>query len=245
LPISGRDYLGRLVRRLPVSHRYASIEFLMQQFVKGLGLSAEVRFMLWMGFYGNSDKKQLFSADLRNELLRKDAFEDVSNCISQSGLKGDFQRLEYLCTKMYLPDDILTKVDRSGMAHSLEVRFPYLDNDVVNYSCRIQPDYKLKGLQTKYVLKRAVRGLLPAGVRLRRKAGFMMPVSMWLAKNMRGNVEELCSPAATGATGLFDPEFVERILSEHFEQRRDHRKHIYPLLCFMAWMQNYGTGTCT
>jgi asparagine synthase (glutamine-hydrolysing) len=145
---------------------------------------------------------------------------------------------------MYLPDDILTKVDRSGMANSLEVRFPYLDNDVVNYSCRIQPDYKLKGLQAKYVLKRAVRELLPANVRLRRKAGFMMPVSMWLSKNMRQNVEELCSPAATRATGLFDPDFVERILAEHFEQRRDHRKHIYPLLCFMAWMRNYGSGVC-
>ncbi len=242
LPIGGRDYLGRLVRRLPVSHGYASIEFLMQQFVKGLGLSAEVRFMLWMGFYGNAEKKQLFSADLRHELLRKDAFEDISSYIRQSGLKGDFQRLEYLCAKMYLPDDILTKVDRSGMAHSLEVRFPYLDNDVVNYSCRIQPDYKLKGLQAKYVLKRAVRELLPANVRLRRKTGFMMPVSMWLSKNMRQNVEELCSPAATRATGLFDPDFVERILAEHFEQRRDHRKHIYPLLCFMAWMRNYGSG---
>lgn len=241
LPMSGRDYLGRFVRRLPISHRYASAEFLMQQFIKGLGLSAEVRFLLWMGFYGNAEKKQLFSPELQRDLLRSDPFEDVSAYVRRSGLKGDFERLQYLCMKMYLPDDILTKIDRVGMAHSLEVRFPYLDNEVVEYACKIQSAYKLKRFTTKYVLKRAVRNLLPANIIGRRKAGFMMPVSRWLAHEMRDTVEELCSPEAIRETGLFDPGFVATLLSEHFEQRRDHRKQIYPLLCFMAWRKNYDT----
>jgi asparagine synthase (glutamine-hydrolysing) len=241
LPMSWRDRLGALARRLPVSHGYTSVEFLLQQLLKGLGLSSEVRFLLWMGFYGNAEKKQIFSADLRRYLLRTDPFEDVSNYVRQSGLKGDFERLQYLCMKMYLPDDILAKVDRAAMARSLEVRVPFLDNDLVEYCCRIQRDYKLSGLTTKYVLKRAVRGLLPDDIIDRRKAGFMMPVSVWLTNNMRDTIEELCSPAAIKNTGLFDPAFVRRLLDEHFEKRRDHRKHIYSLLCFMAWLRNHET----
>jgi asparagine synthase (glutamine-hydrolysing) len=240
LPISWRDFLGRLVRHLPVSHRYTSIEFLMQQFLKGLGLSPEIRFMLWMGFYGIAEKKRLFSTDLQHRLLRDDAFEDISRHIRRSGLKGDFQRLLYLCMKLYLPDDILTKVDRASMAHSLEVRVPYLDRDVVDYACRIQPDYKLKGLTTKHVLKRAATALLPTDIINRRKAGFMMPVAPWLI-HMKDTIEELCSAAAIRDTGLFDPAFVRQILDEHFQQRRDHRKHLYPLLCFMAWHREYAS----
>ncbi|MGI8889863.1 MAG: asparagine synthase (glutamine-hydrolyzing) [Chthoniobacterales bacterium] len=242
LPAGWRDGLRHIARRLPVSHRYASAEFLMQQFVKGLGLSPEVRFFLWLGCYGNAEKKQLLSVPLQEGLLREDAFEDISGYIRQSGLKGDFQRLQYLCLKLYLQDDILLKVDRASMAHSLEVRAPFLDRDVVEYAARIRPADKLRGLTTKYVLKRAVRGLLPNEIVHRRKSGFMMPVALWLQHNMRELIEDLCSPAALAETGLFQPGFVRQLLDEHFAGRRDHRKQIYPLLCFMAWRRNFAPG---
>ena len=243
LPIGWRDGLRHIVQRLPVSHRYASVEFLMQQFVKGLGLSPEVRFLLWMGCYGNAEKKQLLSADLQERLLREDVFEDIAAHIRQSGLKSDFQRLQYLCMKLYLQDDVLLKVDRASMAHSLEVRAPFLDRDVVEYASRIQPADKLRGFTTKYVLKRAVRRLLPSEIVHRRKAGFMMPVALWLNRNMRETIEDLCSPAALAETGFFDPGYVRRILDEHFQERSDHRKQIYPLLCFMAWFRNFASGS--
>lgn len=238
LPPSWRDGLRHLVQRLPVSRRYASVEFLMQQFVKGLGLSPEVRFLLWMGCYGNAEKKQLLSTDFQERLLRDDVFEDISAYIRQSGLKGDFQRLQYLCMKLYLQDDVLVKVDRASMAHSLEVRAPFLDHDFVEYVCRIQPADKLRGLTTKYVLKRAAGGLLPDKIIHRRKTGFMMPVALWLCDHMRETIEDLCSPAALAETGLFEVRFARQLLDEHFQGRRDHRKQIYPLLCFMAWLRN-------
>ena len=239
LPVGWRDWFGRLVRRLPVSHRYASFEFLLQQFLKGLGLSPEIRFLLWMGCYGNVEKKRLLSNDLQQGLLREDPFEDISRYVKQSGLIGDFQRLQYLCLKLYFQDDVLLKVDRASMANSLEVRVPFLDRDFVELACRIQPFYKLNGWTTKFVFKRALRGLLPEDIIHRRKAGFMLPVAVWLKENMRETIEDLCSPAAVADTGLFDGAFVRQTLDEHFQQLRDHRKHIYPLLCFMAWLRNH------
>jgi asparagine synthase (glutamine-hydrolysing) len=230
-----------VAKRLPVSHHYTSADFLMQQFLRGLGLSPEVRFLLWMGFYSNADKKRLFSVDFQNRLLGENPFEDVFRYIEQSGLADNFQRLQYLCTKLYFQDDILAKVDRASMAHSLEVRVPYMNNELVEYACRIQPHYKLHGLTTKYVLKRAVRKLLPHHIIHRRKAGFMMPVARWLSREMRETVEDLCSPAAISQSGIFDSTFVRLMLDEHFQHRHDHRKQIYPLVCFMAWLRNYGS----
>jgi len=241
LPIGCRDWLSGLVRRLPVSHHYTSAEYLMQQFLKGLGMSPEVRFLLWMGYYGNTDRKQLFSSGMQQQLLREDCFEDILRYVKQSGLVDTFQRLQYLCMKLYFQDDILAKVDRASMAHSLEVRVPYMDRDLVEYACGIQPFYKLKGLTTKYVLKRAAHDLLPRGIIHRRKAGFMMPVAAWLTQCMRDTVEDLCSASSLAGTGLFDAAYVRQILDEHFDGRRDHRKQIYPLLCFMAWMRNHGS----
>jgi asparagine synthase (glutamine-hydrolysing) len=242
LPTTWRDAFSRLARRLPVSHRYASVEFLVQQFLKGAGISPEIRFFLWMGCYSNEQKRVLFSEDTRQQLLRRNPFEDVINYVRQSGLVSDFERILYLCMKMYLQDQILVKVDRASMAHSLEVRVPFLDHNLVEYASGIQSVYKLKGFTTKYVLKRAMRNLLPKSITHRRKAGFMMPIAVWLKTDLRDLVEDACSREALEADGLFDPEFVRRLLDDHYNEVHDYRKQIWPLLCFQLWRRNYGNA---
>jgi len=236
LPAGCRDWLGRMARRVPVSHHYASTSYLLQQFLKGAGVSPEVRFLLWMGNCGYAEKMSLFLGTLQETLAEADLFEDLYRHVQRSGLMDTFQRLEYICMKFYFQDDILAKVDRASMAHSLEVRVPFMDTALVDYACRIQPFYKLNGFTTKYVLKHAMTGLLPVDIIHRRKAGFMMPVASWLTECMRDSIEDICSPAALKNTGFFDPAYVRQLLDEHLQHRCDHRKLIYPLLCFMAWL---------
>ena len=243
LPTNWRDALNRLAKKIPISHRYASAEFLIQQFFKGAGVSPEIRFFLWLGYYGNDQKRRLFTPELRQQLLRENPFEDVINYVRQSGLLRDLERLQYLCMKLYLQDDILVKVDRASMANSLEVRAPFLDYQLVEFAARISPTYKLHGLLgTKYILKRALRGLLPKDIIHRRKAGFMIPLAQWLAGDLRPLVEELCSESALRAEGLFDPAWVRQMLDDHFSGRRDYRKMIWALLTFRVWQQHYGDG---
>lgn len=242
LPPTWRDALNRWVRRMPVSHRYASLEFLLSQFLKGAGVSPEIRFFVWLGCFGNDQKRQLLTPAVREALLRENPFEDVINYVRQSRLIQDLQRLQYLCIKLYLQDGGLVKVDRASMAHGVEVRAPFLDHDFVEFAARIRPDYKLKGWTTKYVLKRAVRDLLPPGIAHRRKAGFMIPLAPWLAGPLRPLVEELCAESALRADGWFDPTYVRRLLDEHFAQRRDYRKMIWALLAFQVWRKCYGSS---
>ncbi len=240
LPVTWRLALTRLARYLPVSHRYASMDFLLQQFFKGAGISPEIRFFLWMGAYGNELKRSVLAPALQDSLVRQNPFEDVINYVRQSGLNSDFQRILYLCMKLYLQDGILTKVDRASMANSLEVRVPMLDYQFVEFACRLPSVFKLKGMTTKYILKRAMRDLLPPAIIKRRKAGFMIPLASWLAKDLRPMVEDYCSTEAIARDGFFDPAGVRRMLDEHFTQQRDHRKAIWTLLAFQIWRRNYG-----
>jgi asparagine synthase (glutamine-hydrolysing) len=241
LPTSWRDALVRWARRIPVSHRYASLDFLVQQFFKGAGISPEIRFFLWMGCYGNDQKRQLLSPEVQQELIRKNPFEDILNYVRQSRLVRDFERIQYLCMKMYLQDDILVKVDRASMAHGLEVRAPFLDHNLVEYAAGIQSAYKLHGFTTKYVLKRAVRDLLPPAIVHRRKAGFMIPVATWLARDLRPQLEELCAPDELAKVGLFNVEYVQQMLRDHFASARDYRKQLWSLLAFLLWRRQYAS----
>lgn len=241
LPTTWRDTLNRLARRIPISHRYASAEYLAEQFFKGAGVSSEIRFFLWLGCFGNEQKRQLLSQEMQQSLLNSNPFEDVINYVRQSGLLQPLERLQYLCMKLYLQDDILVKVDRASMANSLEVRAPFLDHQLVEFAARINPTYKLHGfLGPKYILKRAMADLLPRSILNRRKAGFMMPLAQWLSRELRPLLEELCSESALRADGLFNPAFVRQMLDDHFAGRRDYRKMIWALLAFRLWQQNYG-----
>lgn len=242
LPPSWRNALTRAARKIPVSHHYASVDFLAQQFFKGAGVSPEIRFFLWMGCFGNDQKQRLLTPETQQALLRQDPFEDVTRYVRESRLIGDFERILYLCMKLYLQDGILVKVDRASMAHSLEVRVPYLDHHLVEFAAGIRSGYKLRGLTTKYVFKRAVRGLLPPRIIERRKAGFMIPLADWISKDLRDMVEDLCSPSSLGNDGWFDARYVRRLLDEHFQRRRDHRRAIWALLVFQYWRKHNAGG---
>ena len=232
LPTSWRDALVRWARKLPVSHGYASIEFLLQQFFKGAGISPEIRFFLWMGPFSNEQKRGVLSPQVQQALLRANPYEDILNLVKQSGLVRDFERILYLCMKLYLGEGVLQKVDRASMANSLEVRVPLLDHGVVEFAARLPNVYKLHGLKTKYILKRAMRDLLPDSIIHRRKAGFMIPLATWLKNDLREMAEDLCSAERLQRDGIFNPAGVRRLLDEHFSNQRDHRKVIWTLLAF-------------
>ncbi len=239
LPTSWRDALVRWARRLPVSHGYASLEFLLQQFFKGAGISPEIRFFLWMGPFSNEQKRGVLSPHVQQALLRSNPYEDVLNLVKQSGLVSDFERILYLCTKLYLGEGVLQKVDRASMANSLEVRVPLLDHGVVEFAARLPNVYKLHGFKTKYILKRAMRGLLPDNIIHRRKAGFMIPLATWLKNDLRELVEDTCSTDRLQRDGIFNPVSVRKLIDDHFAGQRDYRKVIWTIVAFQLWRQNY------
>jgi asparagine synthase (glutamine-hydrolysing) len=164
------------------------------------------------------------------------AFHDIA---AHTAGASDLERVLYLDLKGYLGEGVLTKVDRASMACSLEVRVPMLDRRVVELAASLPPDLKLRGFTTKYVLKRALAGLVPREILHRKKKGFGIPVARWFRGELRELLHDACSPDIIRRGGLFRPEAVERLMVEHAEGRRDHRKKLYTLLAYQLWASRY------
>jgi len=196
-------------------------------------------FLLWMGSFTEGEKRVLLSADTRAALGNANAFEDVLEHIKRSNLRNDLERTLYLCAKLYLQDDILVKVDRASMANSLEVRSPFLDHTLVEFISRLPSRLKLHRLTTKYLLKRAVAGLLPPRLVHRPKKGFGMPVGRWINGALGPVVDAALAPDRLRREGLFDPAFVAQLLAEHRAGARDNRKLLWTLFAFQSWREHW------
>jgi asparagine synthase (glutamine-hydrolysing) len=139
----------------------------------------------------------------------------------------------------YLPEDLLVKVDRTSMAVSLEARAPFLDHVLLQFAARIPTSLKLKGSTSKYIFKKAMRGILPDEIIDRKKHGFGVPVGAWMRGDLAGFVEEtLCGPRAK-KRGIFDAEGVREMLTTHTRGKVDLGQGLWTLLTFELWMQRY------
>src|SRR5262249_17399894 len=125
---------------------------------------------------------------------------------------------------------------------SLEVRVPYLDNEVVGFARQLPSDRKLRGADFKHLLKRYAQGQLPQSVLRRKKKGFGAPLGKWFRSDLKGLLQETLDPRKLEAQGFFRSEFVTRLLEEHWSGRRDHRKQLFNLLTFVLWYDHACVG---
>lgn len=150
------------------------------------------------------------------------------------------ERIVYLDTKTELPGDILAKVDRMSMAHSLEVRVPLLDHAFVEFVARLPMHHKLRGNVTKYIFRKAFGDLLPPEIWRRPKMGFALPIRHWFAGDLREFVYDALLGAGAAQRGYFDKLFVEGLLHEHERGRRDNSYFLWRLLALEMWHGNFG-----
>ena len=145
----------------------------------------------------------------------------------------------YIDIKTYLTDDILTKLDRSSMMVSLEAREPLLDYNLVEHAMSIPSNLKLSGSTRKYILKKAVQDLLPKPILKKGKQGFTIPMKHWMRNELKDYVQEKLSEENLKEMGYFKPEYVNKVLNTHFSKKRDMQRHIWAMLSFTLWHENY------
>jgi asparagine synthase (glutamine-hydrolysing) len=129
--------------------------------------------------------------------------------------------------------------DKTSMAANLEVRVPFLNREMIEMSARMPPRLKLHGLTRKYVLKRALEGVLPKEVIWRRKAGFGAPIRSWLRGALRPMINDLLSPETVKRRGIFRPEEVKRVIDANFSGREDYNLQVFQLLGLELWHQTF------
>jgi asparagine synthase (glutamine-hydrolysing) len=229
-----------LVRSLPVSRRNISFDFKARKFISGAGHPPEIRNQIWLGSFSARESLELLNPDLRSSLAGLDIFEEARRHMSAAPAPDPIGKLLYLDLKMYLQDGILVKVDRASMACSLEVRAPLLDYRFVELISRLPTSWKLRGLTTKYIFKRAMEPWLPRGIARRPKKGFGVPVADWLRGPLRPMLRDLLDVDRLRRQGLLDPQVVSALVADHLAGRRDNRKQLWTLLMLQLWDQHWG-----
>jgi asparagine synthase (glutamine-hydrolysing) len=217
-----------VVRRLPVSRGNLSFDFRAKRFVAGVGYPVAERHQRWMGSFAPEERAALLSRDVRHDLDNGDApHADPLNQVLMMDMR------------LYLENDILVKLDRASMMASLEGRVPLLNNDFVEYATHLPLNMKLRGMRSKFLLKRALRGLLPDGILNRPKKGFGIPVAHWFRGPLKEQMQSVLSPDRIARKGFFDPAAVAALIGDLLEGRRDNRKQLWTLFAFELWHDGY------
>jgi len=185
---------------------------------------------------GDSLRGHLYSNKFKRELQGYHAVE-VLRGHGQKAPDHPLSKVQYLDLKTYLPGDILTKVDRASMAHSLEVRVPILDHHMVEWIATLPPGLKLKGREGKYIFKKSLEPYLPESVLYRPKMGFAVPLASWFRGPLKSRVQEALLGEQMLDSGWFDPEFLHTMVDQHQKGLRDYSAPIWSLLMFESFLR--------
>ncbi len=218
--------VGPVVRRLPVSRGNLSFDFRAKRFVSGAAYPTAERHQRWMGSFDREERRALLAGDVRQVEMEVPEVDPLNQVL-------------LLDMRLYLENDILVKLDRASMMASLEGRVPLLNNDFVEYATQLPLNMKLRGLRSKFLLKRALRGVLPDAILNRPKKGFGIPIAHWFRGPLKEQMRSVLSPERIAREGFFEPGAVARLIDDHLNGRRDNRKQLWTLFAFELWHDGY------
>ena len=231
-----RALRGALDRYMPVSDEKISLEYKLKRWIEGSLLHADEAHYFWNGTFSPEQRKQICPGSNGTDLRR---------LVAELGLPGCGVVNRYLAVdqRYYLADDILYKTDRMSMAHSLEVRPPFLDHRIVEFAAGLPERLKIRGLRQKFLLKELMRGKLPDAVLDRKKTGFDIPAHDWFRGVLRPLLMDTLTPDAVAAAGIFDGKALGALVRDHMERRINVGYHLWGLLTLFLWMKRWKVET--
>jgi asparagine synthase (glutamine-hydrolysing) len=211
----------------------------LKRFLKAASLPKAERYLRWVSVFDPIAKEELYSEDFRRETTPLGAANLLEPWFVRANGAGIVDASLLADTMTYLPNDLLVKVDIASMAVSLEARSPFLDHHVIEFAASLPENLKLRGLTTKYLLKRMLRRLLPAENLKRSKMGFGVPIGHWFRGEMQPFLREVLLSEKALARGLFRPEAVRRLVEEHTSGAQDYAHQLWTLLMLELWFERF------
>lgn len=239
IPAGLRKMIANTVQKLPVCWNRLSMEFKLKQFVKGVEESPERSHFAWKEIFGEDEKKMLYSNNFLKEKNGHEGFESFKRLFESVGSGIQLEKLLFVDQNTYLLDEFLVKSDRMSMAHSLEVRVPILDHRIVEFASEIPAKYKLRGLATKWTLRKLMEGRLPKEITSGAKKGFSPPIPEWLAGSLKPFLLDTLSESAIQNSGFLNPVYVKKLMEAHFQKKRDNHRRIWTILNFILWQKKW------
>ncbi len=228
--------LPGLVGALPDARGGSVFSERLKRFVSGSNAPLYRSYLNYMTYLNRREKKALYTPEL---------FENINGYVdglvkTHFHLHPDLDvinRALFVDLKFDLPDNLLTLTDRMSMAHSLEVRVPFLDHQLLEFMAGIPPAYKRRGWTTKYFLKKALTGILPDEVLYKKKQGFTIPLALWFRTELKDFVEEVLSRERVERTGFLQYPTVRNMLAAHFRAKENYHCQIWTFMIFVLWYE--------
>jgi len=227
----------RILDSLKISFDNISLDFRLRRFLAGRGVPLIARHQRWLGSFVDEEKSCLLR-DWIQPVLRETYYQSFVYA-QECDAKEPLNQILFNDLKTYLEGDILYKVDRASMAASLEVRVPFLNRDVVQFTNDLPMDLKLHNLTGKFLLRKTMKGKLSDEIIKRPKKGFNMPVAYWLSKDLKEMMLDVLSESFINRQDFFAFSYIQQLTREHFERRRDNRKLLWTLFMFQMWYRTY------
>jgi asparagine synthase (glutamine-hydrolysing) len=222
------------LRRWPVSDDKIGLEYKVKRFLEGCGMSADRAHVYWNGTFTDAEKRSLLQTALPGTLDQV-----LGELREASAGSDDLAPYLWFDQKYFLPDDILTKVDRMSMAFSVEVRPPFLDHRIVEFAATLPASFKMRGSRQKVLLKELMRAKLPPAVLRRKKTGFDIPAHEWLRGPLRSLMVETLTVGAADHAALFRPQVIETLMRRHLDRRANVGYHLWGLMILFLWMKEW------
>jgi asparagine synthase (glutamine-hydrolysing) len=214
-------------KRWPVSDEKISLEYKLKRFLEGSLMHPDLAHVYWNGTFSERSKREIFRFADAKPLRR--LFDDAPMA----------QRNFWYDQRYYLADDILYKVDRMSMAHSLEVRPPFLDHRIVEFGASLPESFKIRGFRKKFLLRRLMRDKLPAGILSRSKQGLDIPIHDWFRGPLRSLLLDTLADSTLRRTRLFDASRIWSLVWDHLDRRANLGYHLWGLVTLMLWMDRW------
>jgi asparagine synthase (glutamine-hydrolysing) len=234
-----KSLIEQTIGFLPGSERARNRTARVKRFMRAASLPKIERYMRWVSVFPDDEKDSLYSESFRRETESLRAASILEPWFAKANGAGIVDATLLTDTMTYLPNDLLVKVDIASMAVSLEARSPFLDHHVIEFAASLPEKYKLRGLTTKYLLKRVLKRLLPAEILERPKMGFGVPIGHWFRNEMQGFLREILLSEKSAKRGLFKPEAVKRMVDEHTSGQQDFAHHLWSLLMLELWFERF------
>jgi asparagine synthase (glutamine-hydrolysing) len=210
-----------------------------KRFLQAASLPKAERYFRWSSTFNRDAKKEIYTEEFARNIAGNNAFHFLEEWLVKANGAGVLDATLLTDQMTYLPNDLLVKVDIASMAVSLEARSPFLDHHLIEFAASLPENLKMRGFQTKSLLKKVAARLVPRDVIYRRKMGFGVPIGKWFRNEMKDFVREVLLSERSLKRGIIKQAILEKYIEEHITGKRDHAFQIWTLLMLELWFQRF------
>ena len=236
VPKNFSNFINFFINKIPSNFNYLSFDYKLKKFFNNIDIDPDIRHLYWLGSFNHRQKKELYKDELLKLKLSKNIFEKyIIEYMNKSNLVQNWERSLYLDSRFYLSDNNLAKTDMASMLNSLEVRVPFLDNDLTEYISKLPISLKYKGLKSKYLLRKINKEFLPKHIANLPKKGFGVPIAKWINKDLKTIICDTLLSDDLIKLNYFNNDYIKKIIDNHWNKKNNNRKEIWTIYCFAVW----------